>query len=134
MTAIPRAAIVFSQTFDPKSILPYQHEVSRVGDPDASTDPESLPILAADETIDTFELVPSEEALEKGLYLLDTAEYFTTISDRTIQFWPAIQDDRKNDPLFTPGTVRLSLDLTFTTTATPPNVWHYTLVLKVGGQ
>ena len=112
--AIPPTTIVWPESMDPYDVVDYTIDVSN--------------LLEANESIASYVVSLPAESVLVGLSL-GVNEYGSTISSNIVRVW--FSTIKPNDPAFDyPGTT-LPVEITVTTTATPPRKKQRTLGVKV---
>lgn len=125
--ALPANAIVFSQAMDPADVVDFSLTLTR-GDDGSS-------LLAADEDVYSYTLIPTPEAIAAGLQLLNSGPYSYELDGLNLHFWLSINPAMVNSSIFAGSGVSLGIELTIvTSSASPSRTYQHTLVVKVAQQ
>jgi hypothetical protein len=114
---IPSGATVWAQPLDPSDRADY---VVGLG-----------ALFTGEEVIDVAQVTLMPEAVALGLTILEDEDHGPSIADDTnIELWFEVEEEFRDNVLFLGG-VDLPVEITVTTTATPPRRFQRTVVLKV---
>jgi len=114
---IPSGATVWPQPFDPSDRVDYALGFG--------------PLFTGHEVIDVAQVTLMPEAIALGLTILEDEDHGPSIADDTnIELYFEIEEEFRDNVLFLGG-VDLPVEITVTTTATPPRRFQRTVVLKV---
>ncbi|MBN9504907.1 MAG: hypothetical protein J0I69_02680 [Altererythrobacter sp.] len=97
---------VFREPFDPSDVNDYEVDFTR--------------LLAAGETIGAFAVTPSPAAAEIGFGIREGTYSPTAIGGTAVRFWPTIAAEEASHARWAGAGLRCVLEITITTTATPP--------------
>lgn len=117
--AIPPTATAFAQGLDPHEELDF---VIPCG-----------PVLELGEEIDTYTLAPLSEAVALGLTIMSGGgrDHDRIESNRSILMWLEIDDALKTNPDFDGAGVRLPMEVTIVTNASPARTRQFTALVPV---
>jgi len=123
---IPATAIVFKETMDPADVLEWKIPLSR-----GPAGEEPTPFLYADEDVASFTLSPTTDAIAAGLIVKSGSGGYPapTLVGLDLTFWTSIDAALQGAAMFAAG-VDLALELTVTTSSTPPRRKQRTYVIK----
>lgn len=128
--AIPPNAKKIPQPMDPSDVLPWAVDLTQ-GEPTGS----SAPFLLPGESVASFTLAVTAEAIAAGLSILADATYPPpTIDGLELTFWPTIAPEARGLSIFDGGGRDLALELTATTNSMPPKTKQRTIVITVAQQ
>lgn len=114
--AIPSNAVVWPEVMDPYDVLDYTVDVSD--------------LLEAGENVASFTVTPLAESALVGL-TLGTSSYATSIAGNVIRIWLSIASGQQDNAAFNGTGATLPIEISVTTTSTPPRKKQRTAVVKV---
>jgi len=121
---IPVDAIVFRSPIDPADQLDQYAQLLR--DDSATT------FLDSGEGVASFSLVATAEATAMGLQIKTGTPYDPAlVSPTVLKFWTQVAPGMQSSPLFDGAGLQLGIELTITTTNSPPRIKQRTLVFTV---
>jgi hypothetical protein len=100
------------------------------GKPDAAP----RPLLLTGEGVASYALALTPEAVAAGLTLHDSAPYPITLTGNQLKLWLEVAPDMRGSPIFDGAGVIVGIELTITTTATPPRRKQRTALVRISNQ
>lgn len=123
---IPPNAHPFTRPMDPTDIVDYVAVLTQGVAPDA--------FLAPGESVASYTLALTPEAVAVGLVIKSGGGYETTFANNCIRFWLEIDPDEQASAMFDGGGVTLGLELTVITNSAPQRKKQRTLTVQVANQ
>jgi hypothetical protein len=119
---IPPNTTIFAEQADPRDYADWKIACSN--------------ILAADETIETYELMLGAEAVAAGLFISadDVRAPLLVDSGRAIQIWLGVDADMRLDPIFDGEGVTLPIEVTLNTNSIPGRTYQRTIAVRMAQQ
>lgn len=116
---IPPTAAVFAQQADPRDFNDWKISCSG--------------ILAADEAIETYELMLGAESVAAGLIIAADEYRAPRLVDggKSISLWLSVSPEMRLDPIFNSAGVALPIEVTITTTSIPARVFQRTIAVRI---
>jgi hypothetical protein len=120
--AIPPNTTIFAEQADPRDFSDWKVACSN--------------ILAADEAIETYELMLGAEAVAAGLIISSVPERAPQIVDngRAIRIWLSVDDGMRLDPIFDGQGVTLPIEVTLYTNSIPGRTFQRTIAVRMAQQ
>jgi len=109
--AIPPTAKGLDNPLDPSDVDFYGLDISKVG-VDLG---EKFPLLLAGETVASFTLALTAEAIAAGLYIRTDAGREVTLSGLSVTFWLSIVEAMQGNAMFNAAGMVLAMELTVVT-------------------
>jgi DNA mismatch repair protein MutH len=124
--ALPPTAIPFTRPMDPADIRDFVITLTQ-GSGDAA-------FLQTGEGVAAYTLALTAESALAGLLIKTDSGYSTSLTGLLIHFWLAVAAGNQSDPGFSGSGLTLGLELTVTTTNTPPRIMQRTFAVMVAQQ
>jgi hypothetical protein len=123
---LPLNAKTFSAQMDPADVLDWQATLSQ-----GST---GLEMLQAGESVASFTVALTAEAIAAGLQINTTSGYATLIVGNVISFWLSVISGSQSSIAFAGAGLAVGIEITITTNASPARVKQRTVVITVAQQ
>jgi len=131
--AHPLTATSLPRTIDPYDIERFTIEITR-DDGVTPIDPANPPLLDHGEDIASYTVTVTAEGGAAGLGIKEGGGYAITLLDDIVELYFEVAADMQSDPMFDGAGVSLPVELSLTTTATPPRKKQKTVLVKVAQQ
>jgi hypothetical protein len=124
--AAPPTATVASQAMDPTDVVEYTFTITQ-----GSTGRE---MLAPGEGVSSYTLTRMVDAIAAGLVINTDEGRTISLVDRELTFWPIIEEDMQDSPIFEGVGVPLFMVVSIVTDSSPPRHRKKTIGIQVAKQ
>jgi hypothetical protein len=123
---LPLNAKAFSAQMDPADVLDWQATLSQ-----GST---GLEMLQVGESVVSFAVALTAEAIAAGLQINTTNGYATLLVGNVISFWVSVLSGSQASAVFMGAGLPVGIEITITTDANPARVKQRTVIVTVAQQ
>jgi len=124
--ALPPNAKAMTRPMDPADIVDFQVVLSQGSDDNS--------FLTPTESVQTYAVALTAEAVAAGLQIVTTGGYATTLVGNTITFWLSVSSGQQSSANFAGSGLTLGIELTITTNSVPARTKQRTVTVNVAQQ
>jgi len=124
--AIPPNAKAMSRPMDPADLVDFQVVLSQGSDDNS--------FLTPSESVASYTVALTAEAIAAGLVINTTGGYATTLVGNTITFWLSVSSGQQSSASFAGSGLILGIELTVTTNSVPARTKQRTVTVNVAQQ
>lgn len=127
--ANPVSAKAFEQALDPSDVVDFHVIVSQ-----GASDAVPPTVLLLGEAIAQYSLALTAEASAVGLRIVERTGYGNRLVGNLLTLWLEVDASMHGSPIFDGAGVIVAIELTITTTSTPPRIKQRSFLVRIANQ